>query len=900
MAPPPAAGREKERPEDPDTHIKTPGPNDVLLGRGGGTNNHEGNVTFRKLVAEHKIRYLDASKVDKPKVAREVVKLWRAMDPPGRFLARVSGTGPVTTRNEDALWYDVGDKKAREKASQCLRERTADVIPYVKSLNRKKAEEFNKTVAAAASASNASLLSAMSASASQHSFGVGVGGGATLSSNSLMSGVGMPPPNVGPDELDDFLEMQQRQIDAQQAFLAEQQRKLAAGGGGAGAHSVTANPAMAAAHAMMAQGGVAGADAAASMHSLFSLGSLGSISGSLRSLGGAGGVGGTTGTGGAGGGADAAISLKSVMSTAGTGTGTSTNANVNSNTTTTNNNNNEAANSLRSIGSLSMGMAAGIGSSMKSIGSIPVSTGVPGSMRSINTGISSIGSGPDGISGGLRGGGGGSQTNLMAGAMPQLPQLPPNATPQQKQAMMMQMQMAQQQQAMLMQQQMAILQQRQQLQQAAAANAQAQAQVLAQMEVVQQQRRRSSEVPHMSPLPESATSSSGGSARATPAAETAVNPPLSAGQPGNASLVDITPEMAAQFGIDPAMLAKLQAAAAAQAMANATANGSDAWEPTPVGPRPASAGPYGSDLANNLMAKGDATPAQANGGSANNDDEEGELTLEEYTRSLEEYIQKEVGHIVIKDETEDDNLTKVSGSMSAGTGASSLNPLNDLRAQLADHKSNSWVKSFHSLEDDMMDASFMSGSGSFHFEGSLAGLSKTSEPSKETSGSKPTPPQDRQKQQQQQQQQQQKRRAMSSTRSQASTDERSRSKYGKAQRSGPSAGSVGGGEHPSMPPPAIHAGRGRGADGGPRRRRKQKVEIIQPATIGEDMPASGGVDAEGMSLFSGDSLFSTGLSMGDGTRVSKDSKTKHLRSDISMMSELTDLSDAACKMSIGR
>jgi hypothetical protein len=359
--------------------------------------------------------------------------------------------------------------------------------------------------------------------------------------------------------------------------------------------------------------------------------------------------------------------------------------------------------------------------------------------------------------------------------------------------------------------------------------------------------------------------------------------------------------MAAQFGIDPSMLAKLQSAAAAQAVANAGAvvdgSGRNPWEPTPVGPRPASAGPYALDTARKLMAQTEKSSAPANSGSNNENEEEGELTLEEYTSSLEEYIQREVGHIVIKDEPDDDLLTKVSGAMSAGTGASSLNPLNDLRAQLAEHKSNSWVKNFHALEDDMMDASFMSGSGSFNFEGSLADLTKTSEPSKDSSSSKPTSPQDRQnQQQQQQQQQQQKRRAMSSTRSQASTDERSRSKYGKAQRSGPGVG----GEHPSMPPPAINAGRGRGADGAPRRRRKQKVEIIQPATIGEDMPTAGGVDAEGMSLFSGDSLFSAGLSMGDGTRVSKDSKTKHLRSDISMMSELTDLSDAASKMSIGR
>lgn len=151
--------------------------------------------------------------------------------------------------------------------------------------------------------------------------------------------------------------------------------------------------------------------------------------------------------------------------------------------------------------------------------------------------------------------------NLLAGGgalpMPQMPQLPPNATPQQRQAVLVQMQMAQQQQAMLMRQQAAILQQRQHLQQAAAANMQAQAKVREQMEAVQ--RRRSSEGPHMAPLSESATSS--GSAGATtgaanpPSAQSSAAANMAAGQGG--SLAEITPEMAAQFGIDPAMLARL-------------------------------------------------------------------------------------------------------------------------------------------------------------------------------------------------------------------------------------------------------------------------------------------------------------------------------------------------------
>lgn len=120
------------------TNVVKPGVHDVLCGRGGGTNNHSGNVKFRQLVNEHKITYLAASKVEKPKVAREVVKLWRALDPPGRFLARTddSKRGPGSVKAEGNVWYDVGDKKGREKASQCLRERTPEVLPYVREMQR--------------------------------------------------------------------------------------------------------------------------------------------------------------------------------------------------------------------------------------------------------------------------------------------------------------------------------------------------------------------------------------------------------------------------------------------------------------------------------------------------------------------------------------------------------------------------------------------------------------------------------------------------------------------------------------------------------------------------------------------------------------------------------------------
>ena len=115
------------------SNISSPGQNDILCGRGGGTNAHSGNIKFRKLVAAHKLRYLAASKSDKPSVARDVVKEWRSMDPPGRFLAKMDAPNGVEDK-KNVFWYDVGDKKAREKASQCLRERNGAANEAVQAL----------------------------------------------------------------------------------------------------------------------------------------------------------------------------------------------------------------------------------------------------------------------------------------------------------------------------------------------------------------------------------------------------------------------------------------------------------------------------------------------------------------------------------------------------------------------------------------------------------------------------------------------------------------------------------------------------------------------------------------------------------------------------------------------
>jgi hypothetical protein len=118
-----------------DVPIRHPGEHDLLLGRGGGTNNHSGNIKFRRLVNEHKLRYMFCPKLEKPKVARDVVALWRALSPPGRFLSCPEmKRGPGSVKDCENEWFEVGDRKAREKASQCLRERTPNIAPFLRRL----------------------------------------------------------------------------------------------------------------------------------------------------------------------------------------------------------------------------------------------------------------------------------------------------------------------------------------------------------------------------------------------------------------------------------------------------------------------------------------------------------------------------------------------------------------------------------------------------------------------------------------------------------------------------------------------------------------------------------------------------------------------------------------------
>ncbi len=94
-----------------------------MCGRGGGSNNHPGNESFRELVNEVKVPYVNCPKREKPLIARRIVEAVRNQTPPGRFLCKDS----------KGLWNDIGDGRAREKTSQALREGAPIIRDMIRS-----------------------------------------------------------------------------------------------------------------------------------------------------------------------------------------------------------------------------------------------------------------------------------------------------------------------------------------------------------------------------------------------------------------------------------------------------------------------------------------------------------------------------------------------------------------------------------------------------------------------------------------------------------------------------------------------------------------------------------------------------------------------------------------------
>ena len=92
-----------------------PQENDVLLGRGGRTRDHEGNIYFRDIVQASKERYKNERlRFDRKYIAIEIYRAVRKRNPPGRFL--------ICPKNNEK-WFEVTRKKAVSKTCQALREK---------------------------------------------------------------------------------------------------------------------------------------------------------------------------------------------------------------------------------------------------------------------------------------------------------------------------------------------------------------------------------------------------------------------------------------------------------------------------------------------------------------------------------------------------------------------------------------------------------------------------------------------------------------------------------------------------------------------------------------------------------------------------------------------------------
>jgi len=103
---------------------------DVLLGRGGKTNHHLGNIRFRDMARDLKPWYTKLKKDDKKPISKMLVR--KVHENSGRFLKKDSS----------GRWYEVEEERARKKASQALRELEGDEKCAKKKASQKLKEPF--------------------------------------------------------------------------------------------------------------------------------------------------------------------------------------------------------------------------------------------------------------------------------------------------------------------------------------------------------------------------------------------------------------------------------------------------------------------------------------------------------------------------------------------------------------------------------------------------------------------------------------------------------------------------------------------------------------------------------------------------------------------------------------
>jgi hypothetical protein len=86
---------------------------------------HNGNRRFGRLIKDYTALYCSAHQAqDRELVVMEVVRMWRSLEPPGRFLepTEASEVAAATTTDEQLLlvYHDIGDEAARQRAEKLL------------------------------------------------------------------------------------------------------------------------------------------------------------------------------------------------------------------------------------------------------------------------------------------------------------------------------------------------------------------------------------------------------------------------------------------------------------------------------------------------------------------------------------------------------------------------------------------------------------------------------------------------------------------------------------------------------------------------------------------------------------------------------------------------------------
>jgi len=107
---------------------------DILLGRGGQINRHQGNRTFRQVCDQYRMTYCTAKKGDKRRLAHQLA-LYFTKACGSRFLTKKSSLSSSKWNNhddeidqDDDCWYEVSLEKAALKCGQTLREGTAEMV----------------------------------------------------------------------------------------------------------------------------------------------------------------------------------------------------------------------------------------------------------------------------------------------------------------------------------------------------------------------------------------------------------------------------------------------------------------------------------------------------------------------------------------------------------------------------------------------------------------------------------------------------------------------------------------------------------------------------------------------------------------------------------------------------